>query len=514
MNKANWNRAAALVKLAGKNMQRWWGRLAVIAVLVLLTTTLNVLYHSMLISQQAKSGAEVEKLELPYDLLIKLPENRVPLDLAELPKPLDSKLIVKTSYSWEQNRWKEFTYEIPSVPTAFQYAESAAGGLADTAYNRWDILGIRQDTAVFQFSAEQLTGAWLKQTGDLLIPAEEAAAYQLSVGDPVLMRVINPYGIQIDSEFHICGIFDTEDDLAQPLMLFEDAMRLFSLSVPNRQLLFCNELLTHATGLEENMQQVYPGAVFLYEWIAQNRTQQLTTKVQAPSVWILLLIYLFMGFGVLTLSLITFLERRKELAVLKSIGFSNRQIVLLLTAEYGCATAVGLFGSLLVLRVLIPRFSWYQSLPPGTLENLSIQNLFVTALVLTLSLLYPILLAKMASVNQLIYKRKIPLIVERLDHLVKPTAQQLRLERERKVRVLQLEVEEGKLFGSFLRQPGEHVKQGEVLVIQESFSGFVYKEWIAPCDGFLEFDPFSGMLLILPDAVDIARQSDPAKTDF
>ena len=26
MNKANWNRAAALVKLAGKNMQRWWGR--------------------------------------------------------------------------------------------------------------------------------------------------------------------------------------------------------------------------------------------------------------------------------------------------------------------------------------------------------------------------------------------------------------------------------------------------------------------------------------------------------
>ena len=155
--------------------------------------------------------------------------------------------------------------------------------------------GDTQDTAVFQFSAEQLTGAWLKQTGDLLIPAEEAAAYQLSVGDPVLMRVINPYGIQIDSEFHICGIFDTEDDLAQPLMLFEDAMRLFSLSVPNRQLLFCNELLTHATGLEENMQQVYPGAVFLYEWIAQNRTQQLTTKVQAPSVWILLLIYLFMG---------------------------------------------------------------------------------------------------------------------------------------------------------------------------------------------------------------------------
>lgn len=511
MSRANSNRAAALGRLAFKNMKRWWGRLAVIAVLVLLTSTLNVLYHSMLISQQTKSTAETERLELPYDLLVKLPENMQPIDLEELPKPLNSKLMVKTTYNWEQNRWKELTYEVPSVPTAFSYAETAAGGLADTAYNRWDILGVRQDTAIFRFAADELQGTWLSQTGDLLIPYQDAAEYRLAVGDTVVMRVINPSGSQRTTEFHICGIFDTGDDLAQPLILFEDAIRLFSLSTPNRQLLLCNELLTHATGLEENMQQVYPGAVFLYEWIAQNRTQQLTTEMQAPSAWILLLIYLFMGFGVLTLSLITFLERRKELAILKSIGFSNLHIVILLVMEYGCATAVGLLGSLFVLRALIPRFSWYQSVPSGTLERLSIQNLVITALVLTISLLYPILLAKLASVNQLIYKRKIPLIVERFDHLVKPTPQQLLLERDRNVRVLQLEIEEGKVFGSFLRQPGEHIKQGEVLLIQESFSGFVYKEWIAPCNGILEFDPFSGILIIVPDDPNYPKHAYPAE---
>lgn len=507
----NKNTLMTILYLGRKNIKRWWGRLSVIAILLMLTTTLSIFYNSMLTSEQTEVSSEIERLNLPYDLLVKLPNGIFPLKLDLLPKPLNSTLIQKTYRSWEQNRWKEFTYELPSEPQSFSYAESAAGGVVETEHGRWEILGIQADSLFYDDLRETVVGNWLRDPGDLVLPRELAIHSQLSLEETIILRITSETGKQTQSEFHIVGIFDSNYDLQLPLMLTSDAMTLFSLKVPNRQLLQNNELLTHATGLEQNMSRVYPGASFLYEWIGQNRMLQLANAVQSPSSWVLLLIYLFMSFGVLTLSLITFLERRKELAILKSIGARNSMIVILLVMEYAIAAFVGLASSYIALRILIPQFSWYQNLPTGTLTKLSIQNMLVTVFTLTLSLLYPILLAQLATVNQLIYKRKIPLITERWDHIAKPTYEHLLIEKTKNVSVLQLENEDGKLFGSFLRKPGEHAKKGEVLFIQEKLSGFVYREWISPCDGVIEYDPYSGILTIVPDDPEAERYHYPER---
>ena len=103
MNKSSINNLLAILQLVQKNIKRWWGRLSVIVILVMLTTTLSIFYHSMLISEQTKATIEMQRLELPYDLLVKLPKGTPPLLLNQLPKPLDSTLMRKTVRSWEQN---------------------------------------------------------------------------------------------------------------------------------------------------------------------------------------------------------------------------------------------------------------------------------------------------------------------------------------------------------------------------------------------------------------------------
>jgi ABC-type lipoprotein release transport system permease subunit len=496
------NTLQAVMELGVKNLKRWWGRLTVIAVLVMLTTTLSVFYQSMLINERWQLTEEVSRLALPYDLLVKLPKSLSPLPVEQLPKPLDSKQMERIVRSWEQNQIKERIYEVPSVPQSFVYAESAAGGMVETSFGNWDVLGVNPDSVFYKEYIPTSLGNWLNARREIVLPKSLAEENQLELGEVITLRAYTDTQLRVERDFTIVGVFDMDYDLPQPLILVEDAMELFTLATPNRQLLLIDELSRHATGLERNMNVVYPGASYVYEWIGQTRMLQLTKAVQSPSTWVLLLIYLFMSFGVLTLSLITFLERRKELAILKSIGAENSMIVILLAMEYAIAAFIGLISSYIVLRILIPRFNWYQNLPSGTLERLGLQNMLVTVFALTLSLLYPILLAKLASVNQLVFKRKIPLIVERWDYINKPKYEHLLLEKTRNVRVLQLENEDGKLFGSFLRKPGEHVKKGEVLFIQEKLSGFVYKEWISPCDGLLDFESYSGMLIITPDQPD------------
>src|SRR5450756_259307 len=114
--------------------------------------------------------------------------------------------------------------------------------------------------------------------------------------------------------------------------------------------------------------------------------------------------------------------------------------------------------------------------------------------------LYPILVAKLATVNQLLYARDIPLVISHYDHLINPTPEALEREQAENVHLLRLEVADGKMIATLLKNPGEHVKKGEVIAMQSSLFGFRYQEWFSPCDGTVEsFLPSNGYYAIKPD---------------
>jgi len=250
------------------------------------------------------------------------------------------------------------------------------------------------------------------------------------------------------------------------------------------------------------MEAMFPGATFIYQQLPLVQSGILMSAILGPGQWLLLLVFLFLGVGILTISLMTFLERKQELAVTKAMGISNFQLTAVLFLEQALAGFAGfVIGISLVLG-----FTQVSTLLNGlTAKSWSVliqKNGGLTALVFILSVLYPILVARRATVNQLLYARDIPLIIRHYDHLISPTPEALEREQAENLHLLRLEVADGKTAVAILKKPGEHLKKGEVVAMQSSLFGFRYQEWLSPCDGTVEsFQPSNGYYAIKPDDV-------------
>jgi hypothetical protein len=317
-------------------------------------------------------------------------------------------------------------------------------------------------------------------------------------------------GNEVVVDFVVGGFLNGDFDLSKPLVLKEDLHSITGNIKENAQLLACSEIRLHTTGLVRNMNRAYPGAEFIYPTMPADKAAQAIADIQAPAAWVIRLIYTFLALGIMTISLITFLERRKELAILKSIGLKFTQIVAMYWVEYGFVSLSGLLIGSITLRMIIPFFKWSSELTMTQLYSLSFKNALITLGIFFVTLLYPILLSRAASVNQLVFARQIPLFTAKIGHLLRPKAEHLFREREENVRILQADSVDQKLVGAFLRHPGDHVKQGEVVVIQESWFGFRYREWIAPCDGvFIEYDKYTGIMVFKPDFEEASRYPYP-----
>jgi len=493
----------AVWPLAFKNIGRWRFRLLTIGVLVMLTANLSVLYQSMLISEQNTGSLQAVKLQLPYDLLVRLPEGMSPKTLEELPAPLDP---------YDYAKGKANIYNILSKPTPFSQAENVSMHTCYSPFAAWEVWGISKESSLFRWDTDSLVGDNHLQSGEIVLPAALAERFGCQIGDQIPLAYFTEQIPYRTAEFSLIGIVKEDYDLQKPLILEDDLWNLTGNSQVNGQVLACSEIQLHTSGLERNMQRVYPGAELVYPSMPSERAAEVIADIQAPAGWVIRLIYLFLGLGIMTIALMTFLERRKELAILKSIGLRFSQIVSLYTAEYGLVFLAGTSLGYLILWLLLPKFQWSAQLSHSQLFVLMGQNAAITLLIFLLAVLYPILLSKAASVNQLVFARQIPLISSKINHLQRPKAEFLYREREENVRLLQADVVDQKLNGAFLRHPGDHVRQGEGVVIQETWFGFRYREWIAPCDGiFIEYDPFTGVMVFQPDDPNAPKHAYPAE---
>ncbi|MCE5196294.1 MAG: ABC transporter permease [Negativicutes bacterium] len=493
----------AVWPLAGKNIVRWRFRLLTIGVLVMLTANLSVLYQSMLISERNTGSSQAVKLQLPYDLLVRLPQGMLPKPLEELPAPLNP---------YDYGKGKANITNILSVPRPFSQAENVSMHLCYSPFAAWEVWGINKESYFFHWDNTNGVEDNHLQSAQIVLPAALAAQCGYRIGDTIQLAYFTDQVPFRSAEFRLVGIVNDAYDLQKPLILEDDLWRLTGNSQANGQILACSEIQLHTSGLERNMQRVYPGSELIYPSMPSERATTVIADIQAPAGWVLRLIYLFLGLGIMTIALMTFLERRKELAILKSIGLRFSQIVSLYAVEYGLVFLAGISLGYGILRLLLPQFQWSAELSHSQLFALMGQNAAITLLIFLLAVLYPILLSKAASVNQLVFARQIPLVSTKINHLLRPKAELLYRERQENVRLLQADVVDQKLDGAFLRHPGEHVRQGEGVIIQASWFGFRYREWIAPCDGiFTEYDPFTGVLVFRPDDPEAARYAYPTE---
>lgn len=473
------------------NLWRWRWRLGLIALLVAGSVSIGVLYGGMLQKAHSDSIEKIEPLHLQYDILVILAEKQFPRTQFE----------TLGSYRYE-TQGGVYRGRTSDVPITVKEVEDVLALSLQTPFGLWEVWGVNTENRILQSEGQEILGEWPKASGDLWIPRSYQEEFHLEIGDEIPMIYVDSYGVKHNFLFKICGVGQLSFDLEKPQISLKSAQNISGESKANRQLLQVDNFkyMSNWSLFSTKMEQMYPGGVFVYEAIPQIQWQGLMKEIQSPGKWVLLLVFVFMAVSVLTISLMTFLERKQELAVLKTLGISNLQLSAILFLELFFAGLLGFsVGGLVVSSFSLLQPDYFENSGVSILQLL-INNGFLTLAFFIGAVLYPLLLAKVASVNQLLYAREIPLVVTRYDHVISPTLDMIREMQEEKLHILKMTVIDGKSLSVLLKFPGEHVKAGEVVAFMSSYAGFYYQEWLAPCDGFVQsYEVSNGKYVIKPD---------------
>ena len=201
--------------------------------------------------------------------------------------------------------------------------------------------------------------------------------------------------------------------------------------------------------------------------------------------------------GVLTALLLSFMDSKRELSVLKSLGLTPGElwgiflINGILTAVLGLVLGIG--GAYGAAALLSSKGITLAILPEHT-----VSLLWRVAFAYALAISAPAALAKRATVNQLLYDQPIPIFSRQVTAL-----RQRNLAFEERIaqgwQVLQLPVIEGRLEGFIFKQVGDEIKEGEVVGFSPGWWGLAYTEYVADVDGTVsEWQDASGMMVIEP----------------
>lgn len=495
MNRS-WNKFFHSVgKLLLRNMIRWKWRLGLVAFLVAGSITISVLYGSMMHQASELSLNQVKPLHLPFDVMVILDEGQVPRTSFDF---------VLGTYRYEETSGV-LRGRTVSVPITVQHFENALAVEIQSPMGIIEVWGIESSKGIFRSDIWNTEGSWPKDHKDIWFPIAYREKYDLNLGDSISVSYQDRYGVRTRETLFICGFGSSGSDLERPQVTLQTAQRMSGHKTPNRQ--FLNSLtfdkLTDWNLFFLRMEQAYPGSTIIFEQLPQVQWQDLMGAIQSPGKWVLLLVFMFLAVAVLTISLMTFLERKQELAILKTLGMSNEQLSVTLFFEL---LLFGILGYALgvVLVIVISQVVWNQTLDQGSIFFLLFtQHGALTFVFFCFAVLYPLLLAKIASVNQLLYARDIPLWVARYDRVPSPPTDWLQEMNNEHVLMLKLTVVDGKLLSALLKNVGEPLKKGEVVAFMYSLAGFYYQEWFSPCDGtIVSFQETNGKLIIEPDSPD------------
>ena len=495
-----------LLDLTWKNIQRWKWRLCGIALLIALAFALYIVYAGSLEATVTSSVGSISLLDLPYDLKVKLPPGeRVLSSVDWVPSGYPNTLA-----NLRVHRYYEFATEVRvRGPKGF-----------------FDILGLQSDSRYYNLDQIELEGRLCSAAEEMVLPAALAEELGLRPGDKlsVYAWANSPTQSSFRSlTFKIVGIYHGLGEgfsLEPALVLSSDAETLAESGEPNCLLLNAdigataqnssvyNEAMINR--LHNQMLRTFPMATVVGRNTPQFLGRALQEQATQSGGGLLILITLFVCIGVTTIAIMTFLERRKEMAALKTVGISNRQIVEMMILEYSLAALIGVVLGLSLLGILLFLFEWLRALPTMTLLRLVGIALLNTLAALVLALIYPLATARVATVNQLLYARRIPLGSRQIGHMLNPRSGYVYKERQENVRILKLTPWREAPGTLLLKKVGDSTKRGEVIVTKEESMGFFLLEWVAPCDGTVVEIDESGMIAISPSDPDTPFYPYPA----
>ncbi len=465
-----------VVRLALKSMKRWRWRYITLAVLIAASFTIFTLYASLLTVSSHRSIAKIEALQLPTDFVVVASGTRLNRSSTDRFQPTKG------------------------GRASLTFGEEAVMLVADTTLGTTKMLGAGPDSRFFSAEAIQIvSGQPLKNEMDIVLP-QSWAEHGFTLGSSVWLGISNPStGSLRQMTFSVTGFYARVDDLTMPLIRMEDAALVRGATGANCYL----AQMSSGADLQQTLAWVrllFPGDRVLSSVAAQELGQGLASQTNQPGWGLLLLVNVFVGVAVLTITAMTFLERRRELAVLKTLGTANSQVALMLRIELIGSAGGGLLAGLVVSLLLGAKMPWMAEISAGALTVIQIGGAALSLLVVAMAALLPVVMAKVATVNELLFARMIPLsrqLVQQVEHTYSWVVAR---EQQEGVRLLRLDVIDGRFDGILMRSKGDRVKHGEVIASLDTVFGLVRKQWASPADGLItDYDPVSGYVVIKPD---------------
>ncbi|HEY3277030.1 MAG TPA: lipoprotein-releasing ABC transporter permease subunit [Syntrophorhabdaceae bacterium] len=248
----------------------------------------------------------------------------------------------------------------------------------------------------------------LSQPGTVIMGKEIASHLGLFQGDSFTLMVpfggISPMGAVPETvKVRVGGVFETgmyEIDNTLIIMSLEDAEKMFGLGPMGVEVKLA-DVYKAGDVQKEITRRLGPG-YFARTWIQMNKNLFSALKLEKIAMFIILaLIILVASFNIVSSLIMTVMEKRKDIAILKSIGAKKRSIIKIFMVE---GITIGIFGALIgsfsgyILCqiqqtyhiITLPRDIYYISTLP---MKISLFDVFLLALVTTciciLATLYP-----------------------------------------------------------------------------------------------------------------------------
>ena len=485
-----------------QNMRRWKFRLLSISVLLAITLTLYTLYSSYLASVQSSGRVALNDLNLPYDVLVQVPPGDRLLTSTELPR-LPQGVVNRAVNPVQLVEVMELTVRVE--------VQSAKGSFF--------LQGIDAHSSIYHPTRLQLQGEWLAHPGDIILPLKVFLEADMRLGDSITLSTWSnhPWQKAVHSQsFVVVGTYNAYSQ--QPaLVLVEDALPLTINDEPNCALFIYRRTTTQADGIVTTIDSflrwltpAYPNATYIEARTPTQMGRSLLGRIYRPGQGLLFLIILFVFIGTLTIAVMTYLERRREFAAMKTLGLSQQQMIAMFVVEYGLTQLLGIVMGVTILLLVYPRVPWMADLGAAVIPRITIFAVLWNLAAVLFAVTYPVATAVVATVNQLLFARRIPFVTRHVHYMQDPRAHLVYREREENLRFLKT-LPPSEASGSsamlsgvilLLKQVGDKVKQGEAVAVMEQSFGLIVQEWNAPCDGTIEEMKPDGIIAIRPDLPD------------
>jgi len=361
-------------------------------------------------------------------------------------------------------------------PVPVQYLGSWQTGVVNTSHGRLPVAMVTQDEGLNL----GITSA------EVLIPQTLATLHNLALGDKLVIITAGEY-----TQFTIAQVHDGTL-YGQRLVIWDKNAAVSNVFLFRHE----SNALSAAVAY---LRRTYAEGVFAYSGSTRSAAQEVIDAVYSPGIRARLGVILFISLAFLTVTLFSFLAKRRALAIVKSLGLRTWEMVALLSYE---AVLPPLFGSLLGCGLAFVTLRWMISAGQQFIIDGSV---FANAALsiwpaVALGIAIPARFTQVATVNQLLFERPVPIQTVIVKELGKRISA-LDVFTSQGTEFIHLQMEYGYFNGSVFRRLGDYVKQGEVIAVEERWWGLQVVEYHAPITGCITyFQDELGLVGVSPDS--------------